>query len=77
MRMRGEPELAREVQALLAGGGVQRIRIQGSSFLGSRCGTAVIGPTQLRLFCSGAARFASGLYRTMETAGPVGTLKVR
>jgi glycosyltransferase involved in cell wall biosynthesis len=73
------PELAREVQALLAGEpAFNAFRIPRlNHFLGKPLWHGGYWPDpKLRLFCSGAARFAERpVHETMETAGPVGTLK--
>jgi len=73
------PELTREIQALLAGEpsfSVYRVpRL--NHFLGSPLRHGGYWPDpKLRLFRSGAARFAErAVHETMETALPVGTLK--
>jgi glycosyltransferase involved in cell wall biosynthesis len=73
------PELAREMQALLAGepafGAFRIPRL--NHFLGRPLRHGGYWPDpKLRLFRSGKARFAERpVHETMETAGPVGTLK--
>jgi glycosyltransferase involved in cell wall biosynthesis len=73
------PELAREIQTLLAGDPTfSAYRIPRlNHFLGRPLRHGGYWPDpKLRLFCSGAARFAERpVHETMETAGPVETLK--
>jgi glycosyltransferase involved in cell wall biosynthesis len=73
------PELAREIQTLLAGEpGFSAYRIPRlNHFLGRPLRHGGYWPDpKLRLFRSGAARFAERpVHEKMETAGPVGTLK--
>jgi glycosyltransferase involved in cell wall biosynthesis len=73
------PELACEIQTLLAGDPTfSAYRIPRlNHFLGRPLRHGGYWPDpKLRLFCSGAARFAERpVHETMETAGPVETLK--